>query len=646
MKGLLSAFAAGIALFAIHPHIAMARDIAPLSAYGALPDVEDAAISPDGNNIAIMATVHGRRIILIRGPDNTVLRTFAVDDLKVRDFQWLDNDRLLMRTSQTEDLWGFTTDKIERSNISIVPVVQNGEPQLIFGKDREIIKAVFGNYGVREVAGQKRGYYGGLKMRRDRDGTYVFDHGRPYLFEVDLNQNKAREIASAPGSGVDREWLVDANGQVAATFDLATNDGDWKLRGADGSVLTQGNQSAGYAGLVGLGYGGATVIYSVRNEEGIAERFEIPLSGGPAKPFLKDADIERLYWDKITDNLIGYVDENTGPMFENPTHQRAVEKIRKAFAKFDMRMMDWTPGFEKVIVRTSGNGDSGSWYVVDLSTMRADGFAWERIAIEPEMVGPISTVAYTATDGLELDGILTLPPDTEAKNLPVIIFPHGGPHSSDKEAFDWWAQAFASRGYAVFQPNFRGSTNRDQAFKLAGYGEWGRKMQTDLSDGLAALAEKGIVDPSRACIMGASYGGYAALAGVTLQNGLYRCAVAFAPVTDLQAMYREDYRASGGQRITKKALLLQLGPMDGWSAVSPQRHADQANAPILLIHGRDDTVVPYDHSRKMADALKDAKKPHELIALDGEDHWLSSSATRQQMLEAAVRFIERHNPPD
>lgn len=146
--------------------------------------------------------------------------------------------------------------------------------------------------------------------------------------------------------------------------------------------------------------------------------------------------------------------------------------------------------------------------------------------------------------------------------------------------------------------------------------------------------------------MGASYGGYAALAGVTLQNGLYRCAVAFAPVTDLQAMYREDYRASGGQRITKKALLLQLGPMDGWSAVSPQRHADQANAPILLIHGRDDTVVPYDHSRKMADALKDAKKPHELIALDGEDHWLSSSATRQQMLEAAVRFIERHNPPD
>ena len=170
-------------------------------------------------------------------------------------------------------------------------------------------------------------------------------------------------------------------------------------------------------------------------------------------------------------------------------------------------------------------------------------------------------------------------------------------------------------------------------------------MQTDISDGLAMLADKGIVDRDRACIVGASYGGYAALAGVTLQQGLYECAVAVAPVSDIAAMYNEDTRTAQN-RITKKRLLDQLGPRDRWDEVSPRRFADRADAPIMLIHGEDDTVVPFSHSDKMADALKDAGKSYELVRLEGEDHWLSLSSTRLQMLEAAVGFVERHNPAD
>ncbi len=226
------------------------------------------------------------------------------------------------------------------------------------------------------------------------------------------------------------------------------------------------------------------------------------------------------------------------------------------------------------------------------------------------------------------------------------MLPHGGPHSHDRERFDWWAQALASRGYAVAQPNFRGSTNRGRTFRHAGYGEWGRAMQTDVSDGLAALAEAGIVDPERACIVGASYGGYAALAGVTLQQGIYRCAVAIAPVTDIRRFYRENLRDDLGARTTRTALREQLGAPDTWDAISPERHANRADAPILLIHGRDDTVVPYEHSFKMADALKDEDKPYELVTLDGEDHWLSLSETRQLTLNSTVAFVQEHNPPD
>lgn len=200
-----------------------------------------------------------------------------------------------------------------------------------------------------------------------------------------------------------------------------------------------------------------------------------------------------------------------------------------------------------------------------------------------------------------------------------------------------------ARGYAVLQPNFRGSTDQDEAFRAAGDSEWGKKMQTDVSDGLAALAEAGIADPARACIVGASYGGYAALAGVTIQNGIYRCAVSVNGVTDMPQFFsgergNRDIFARGAERMLGKDTKLQ--------DISPRHFAEKADAPVLLIHGRDDTVVPIEQSFLMKNALHNAGKPVRMITLDGEDHWLSSAQTRREMLRETVAFVEQHNPPD
>jgi dipeptidyl aminopeptidase/acylaminoacyl peptidase len=171
-------------------------------------------------------------------------------------------------------------------------------------------------------------------------------------------------------------------------------------------------------------------------------------------------------------------------------------------------------------------------------------------------------------------------------------------------------------------------------------------MQTDISDGLAELARQGIVDGKRACIMGGSYGGYAALAGVTLQQGLYRCAVSVAGVSDVLQMYQTDVQHSGGNQTLIRSLKEEVGSGRDLKAVSPIRYADRADAPILLIHGKDDTVVLYEQSKAMERALRAAGKPVEFLTLAGEDHWLSKSATRLSMLQGALTFIERHNPPD
>jgi dipeptidyl aminopeptidase/acylaminoacyl peptidase len=227
--------------------------------------------------------------------------------------------------------------------------------------------------------------------------------------------------------------------------------------------------------------------------------------------------------------------------------------------------------------------------------------------------------------------------------------PHGGPlEIYDRIGFDWWAQAFASRGYAVIQPNYRGSGGHGLAFEEKGMGQWGRGMITDISDGVAALAKAGIIDPHRVCIVGASYGGYAALAGVTLQNGLYRCAVAVSPPTDAGAIMAEfGANPESASHRRGERLFGASNPYDpSVLAISPVRRAADADAPILLIHGKDDTRVPIVNSLAMKGALENAHKPVEMITLPGEDHFLSREATRIQTLEASVAFVEKHNPPD
>ncbi|HWU79853.1 MAG TPA: alpha/beta fold hydrolase, partial [Caulobacter sp.] len=214
-----------------------------------------------------------------------------------------------------------------------------------------------------------------------------------------------------------------------------------------------------------------------------------------------------------------------------------------------------------------------------------------------------------------------------------------------------WSQALASRGYAVLRPNFRGSDGFGYSFVKAGFGQWGKAMQTDLSDGVRYLAKQGTIDPKRVCIVGGSYGGYAALAGATLDRGVYRCAASIAGLADLKRFVMDRNRLYDGGNNSTARFWLEFMGADGLkdpdlAAISPAKLADKVEIPMLLIHGKDDTVVPYVQSTLMADAMKKAGKPVELVTLPSEDHWLSRGATRLQMLTSVVGFLEKNNPPN
>ncbi len=628
--------------------VAHAAGPPPLSAYGSLPSVEDMALSHDGTRVAALTKIAGERAVVMLDDQSRLIRVTQIGDEKVRSVDWIGNDRVLVISSRTEDLPKeiFSPRQAEFSRAIVLPVDEDKEGFWVFANQRQVIDVVFGHYGLRNPGGRWTGYFSGIEYSSSRDNFWF----QPSLYAVDLAANEVRRLARPAGAERAASWVLGADGTLAATFTIEVGNGSWTIEGPQGKVLARGKAPRGDAGLVALGAEGTSVIYRQLDEQaGKVRRFEVPLDGSAAPvEFFPGVEIERFYLDEATGRMLGYLagGEKREMHFFAAGHQAAVRKIRRAFPQRDMRLVDWTPDLSRAIVRVSGNGDSGTWYLVDVARLDARPIGVERSSIAPEQVGPISTIAYNAADGLDLDGILTLPPGREATSLPLVMLPHGGPHAHDIEEFDWWAQAFASRGYAVFQPNFRGSTNRDDAFERAGYGQWGRKMQSDISDGLAELVRRGIVDPKRACIVGASYGGYAALAGVTLQQGLYRCAVAVAPVADLGALFIDEGGGVPGAAMFRRSLLEELGSRSGFGEISPRRFADRADAPILLIHGRDDTVVPFEQSAKMADALKDAGKPHRLVELREEDHWLSRPATRQQMLEEAVAFVEEHSPPD
>ena len=377
------------------------------------------------------------------------------------------------------------------------------------------------------------------------------------------------------------------------------------------------------------------------------------LSGEATPDTPADETVSNILLDPVTHQWVGKVvrgDQPT-PTFFDPVADGRARGALKAFPGLSTRLVSFTPDLGRMIIETSGTGDPGTYWLVDIETHRADPIGDEYPGVGLDAVGTVRMVDWKAADGLALHGVLSLPAGRDPKALPVVVMPHGGPEARDYPVFDWWAQLFASRGYAVFQPNFRGSSGYGIEFRDAGFGQWGRKMQTDISDGLAALATQGIVDPKRACIVGWSYGGYAAEAGITVQNGLYRCAVSMAGVSDPEGMISYSRRRSGGEETLEvrywKAF---LGVTSDWhndlNTISPVKLAARADAPILLVHGTDDTTVPIEQSQAFERALKAAGKPVEFITLPHADHWLLQDDSRLIMAKASLDFVLRHNPPD
>lgn len=296
-----------------------------------------------------------------------------------------------------------------------------------------------------------------------------------------------------------------------------------------------------------------------------------------------------------------------------------------------------------VLMQVMSDRNPGDFYLFNTKSKNAALFISRRDWIDPARMATTQGFHFQARDGLRIDGLLTLPPGSDGKRLPVVVNPHGGPFGiSDGWGFGNERQLLANAGYAVLQVNFRGSGGFGESFERAGYKQWGRAMQDDLTDATRWAIQQGIADPNRICIYGASYGGYASLEGVTKEPDLYRCAIGYVGVYDMPMMYHDG---DIPERLFGRNFLKETLGEENLDAISPDMHADRIRVPVFLAAGGEDQRAPIEQSKRMEQALRRAGKSVETLYYPEEAHGFYTPEHNREFYSRVLAFLKANIGP-
>ncbi len=384
------------------------------------------------------------------------------------------------------------------------------------------------------------------------------------------------------------------------------------------------------------------VAYGLDQRGNFTALYKMALDGSGTKTLVlgrDDADIDMLLRIGRSRRIVGasYATDRRFAEYFDPELKQLASSLGRALGNDrQIWIVDATSDESKLIVFASSDTDPGNYYLYDKATKRLAQMLPARPELAGVTLGTQRAVEYPAADGTMVPAYLTLPPGSDGKNLPAIVMPHGGPHARDEWGFDWLSQYFVSKGYAVLQPNYRGSAGLGaEWFQDNGWQGWEQAVGDVNSAGRWMLRE-GIAAQGKLAIVGWSYGGYAALQSQVLDPDLFQAVVAIAPVTDLERL-KGEFRNYANRLIMERF----IGDGPHIAAGSPARHADVFKAPVLLFHGDADINVSMTQSRLMESRLKDARKEVTYIEFKNLDHQLYQQEARTRLLSESDRFLRR-----
>jgi len=634
----------------------------PVEAYGRLPAIGSVAISPDGKRLALSVGFEYKADEPDR--DLTALRIVNLETGKIeqtlsppkantlRTVGWADDKRAFYYISAAADAasrlpssWAVQMrgQRLEYWRTGVLSI-DSGASTLLM-QDKEFSLSV----ALADLHVPIEGDPGFGRMITWATGVNA--NGALAVYRVNLDNGSASPLTV--GNTLTSGYLLDERGAVIAHVDINDLTNRWRLfvheDGKERMILEDVSEMGFPLSFQGLLQDGR--IAAVDPHEGGARDtlLAIDRKTGAKEPLHKtDGSDVGAIGDPWFRRVVGvrWVEDLPKQQFFDTQLQGIYASLQPYFADGYVLLMSWSRDRSKVLVFGEKAGDSGAYYVYDVEAkkLRSVGKAYPALTTA-ESLGERRSIKYKARDGTLIPAYLTLPAGVEAKNLPLVLLVHGGPHARDTFMFDWWSSFLASRGYAVLQANYRGSTGYGYDWFNAGRGGWGDGvMQTDVEDGADALVRSGTVDPKKICIVGGSYGGYAALAGATLTPDRYACAASINGLTDPMKFLNDAQKGSHGKRgMSAEWWLKSMGSdMTHLKKITPVEHADQVKAPILILHGIDDSVVPIEQGRWMSNKLKREKKNVRYVELKGDDHWLSAASTRTQMLRELETFLAEH----
>lgn len=629
----------------------------PVTAFGQTPAMEFVALSPSGNLLAWLDNSGATPLINVfdLGKGAIRKRIGAPPGATVRDVSWFDEETLFVGASMPSkpDPKGPTYEWFRRISMD----VDSGQSRILL-HNRDPLRLVTGSTLVSMRTSKPKKVimstwnWSALNYRSStgsRTAGGRKDDGWTYnLYEVDTDTGDGQMLEM--GTPFTQEWVVDADGQPLARSEwradrpefilLHRRENAWK----EIFRLDSGEAPA----LLGPSSDGSGVLMRASLNRPYRAIWRVGFDGSEPQMVIGDetSDIGGLIRDPYSQEIVAAWSSGTTQQIiwlDEKARTRAAG-LTKSFGGKDADLLGRSADGSRALVAVATHATPAVYYLIDYKKRTADIVGEEYPSLVNAALGEVRELTYKARDGYEIPAFVTLPADGEGKQSPLVVLPHGGPESRDTRTFDWMAQFLASRGYAVLQPQFRGSTGYGEAHRKAGYRQWGRLMQDDVSDGVKALIEQGVADPKRVCIVGASYGGYAALAGAAFTPELYACSVSINGISNLPAMLAHAELYAGDESDMLSYWKDHIGPKTSADVISasPSRGAASVRAPVLLLHGVNDSVVPVAQSREMAKALKSLDKPHTFIELPGEDHWLSRSESRTRVLTEMETFLAKH----
>ena len=631
-------------------------------AFGARPRVEYVSLSPDGMSVAYIAPTTGQGSVvyvqsLAKGASLSTKPILGASGKPERlgGCDWVSNQRLVCI------VYGVVAssavlEPVEVSRLIAINI-DGTKLQLLSTRDSFFTRGIQLDGG--NVIDWLPDEDGAVLMTRvylpdDHIGSHLGSSKRGIAVDrIDTQTLNARTIEQPRDDAVD--YISDGRGTIRimglksrrgalGDYDSGnityyyrkTGSRDWLPMGEQVGEELNGFMPVAVDHDANLAYGykkldGRRALYTVALDESLKEELVY------ARP---DVDVEGLNRIGRRHRVVGvsYSDDFSHYHFLDPDFEKLLGSLAKALSgQPSLGVADSSMDESKLLIRAGSDNVPGVYYLFDKKLRQLETLLAVRADLEGIKLASVKPIRYQAEDGTMIPGYLTLPPGVDTpKDLPAIVMPHGGPSARDYWGFNWLAQFYASRGYVVLQPNFRGSTGYgDDFFKKNGFRSWPTAVG-DVLDAGKWLVAQGIASPDKLAVVGWSYGGYAALQSAVVNPGVFKAVIAIAPVTDLPQLKEEHRQWSDFLVITR-----EIGEGPHVREGSPALNAAKIKVPVLLFHGEMDRNVLIKQSREMNDRLASAGVPHELVTWPDVDHQLDDSAVRAEMLRKSDAFLRK-----